>query len=93
MGQQLIKMLDERLDKYGLGKNGKIVVTTTSDAESRNFGKDIVKFLIDNNYNVYDGLNTYIGSDSGFKILDVAFKHNERTETLELWVNTLKRTN
>ena len=93
MGKQLLKMTDERLEKYGLGAKGRIVVTTTSDAESRNFGNDIVKFLIDNNYNVYDGLNTYIGSDSGFKNLDVAFKYNERTEKLELWVNTLKRTN
>ncbi len=93
LGEQLLKMLDERLDKYGLGRNGKIVVTTTSDAESRNFGNDIVKFLIKNNYNVYNGLNTYIGSDSGFKNLDVAFKHDEANERLELWINTLKKTN
>ena len=93
LGNQLLKMLDERLDKYGLGKNGKIVVTTTTDAESRNFGNDIVKFLIKNNYNVYDGLNTYIGNDSGFKNLDVAFKHDERNERLELWINTLKKSN
>lgn len=90
MGKQLLKMTNSRLQKYGLGANGKIVVTTTTDAESRNFGKSIVKFLIDNNYNVYDGLNTYIGSDKGFENLDVAFKHNEKTQTLELWVNTLK---
>lgn len=90
VGKQLLKMTNSRLQKYGLGTNGKIVVTTTSDAESRNFGKSIVKFLIENNYNVYDGLNTYIGSNKGFENLDVAFKYDEETQKLVLLINTLR---
>lgn len=92
LGIQLLKKVDDELEKNNLGKNGKIVVTSPMmDEESKKFGISIVNFLIKNNYNVNNELNLYMANNNGSEIYDVMFYHGKENNRLEIWINTLRQ--
>ncbi len=88
--KRLIEAIDERLKKHSLTKSQRITISSPSDGETQNYGKEIIKFLVSQGYNVWQNLNWYMGNNVPNN-LDIMFDVNPKENKFDITLNLVNR--